>query len=133
MSEWITDRLPTAADADEDHRVWWTSTDGEVMRSYYGDIQIGEVWAPKPKPVPPKPYVKPEPQRWIPAVQQLCHYFTLFGDIQMGYFSDNLIDGKQYDFGNCFQTKAQAEEAARRVRETLLKYHKELNNDQMES
>jgi hypothetical protein len=66
MSEWITNRLPTAADADEDHRVWWTSTDGEVMRSYYGDIQIGEVWAPKPKPVPPKPYVKPEPQRWKP-------------------------------------------------------------------
>jgi hypothetical protein len=43
------------------------------------------------------------------------------------------IDDKQYEYGNCFQTSAQAIEAARRVRETLLNYHKELNNDQMES
>ena len=133
MSEWITDRLPTEADADEDHRVWFTSPDGEVVRWYYEYVETGEAWAPKPKPVVPKPYVKPEPQRWKPAIQQLCHYFTLFGDIQMGYFSDNVIDGKQYDFGNCFQTSAQAIEATRRVRETLKNYHKEIQNDQMES
>ena len=38
-----------------------------------------------------------------------------------------------YQLGNCFKTEAQAIEAARRVRELLLNYHKELQNDQMES
>jgi len=38
-----------------------------------------------------------------------------------------------YQLANCFKTEAQAEEAARRVRETLKNYHKELQNDQMES
>ena len=57
MSDWIKDRLPTEVDADEDNRVWWTSPDGEVMRCYYYYLKTGEVWAPKPKPVPPKPYV----------------------------------------------------------------------------
>ena len=61
MSEWITDRLPTEADGDEDHCVWLTSPDGEVMRCYYEYIETGEAWAPKPKQVVPKPYVKPEP------------------------------------------------------------------------
>ena len=43
MSKWITYRLPTEADADEDHCVWWTSIDGEVVLCYYEDIKTGEV------------------------------------------------------------------------------------------
>jgi hypothetical protein len=130
MSEWITDRLPTEEDADEYRLVYYTNEDnGTVTKERLSDIELGCPWMPIPKSIYPKPYVKPEPQRWKPKEGHLCHYFTLFGDIQMGYFSDNLIDGKQYDFGNCFQTSAQAQEAARRVRELLLNYHKELNNE----
>ena len=128
MSEWITDRLPTEADADEDHRVWWTSTDGEVMRSYYGDIQIGEVWAPREKLVVPKPYVKPEPQRWKPKKGERYHYVTIRAKIYSGIY-EQAYD--MYEAGNCFQTSAQAIEAARRVRETLLNYHKELSNESL--
>jgi hypothetical protein len=131
MSEWITDRLPTEADADEDHRVWWTSTDGEVMRSYYGDIQIGEIWAPRPKPVPPKPYVKPEPQRWKPKEGHGYYVIRASGTIVYTVNYDTLLDERNLKFGNCFETEAQAEEAARRVRETLLNYHKELNNESL--
>jgi hypothetical protein len=71
MSEWITDRLPTKEDADEEYKVWLAGSNGEVMRCHYEDIQTGEVWAPKPKPVPPKPYVKPEPKRCARDITQL--------------------------------------------------------------
>jgi hypothetical protein len=129
MSEWITDRLPTEADGDEKFRVWCTSPDGDVFRCYYSLIGTGEAWAPKPKTVKPAPYVKPEPQRWKPETNQWYYCATEYGDIQERNYSDNVIDGKQYNFGNCFQTSAQAQEAARRVRELLLNYHKELNNE----
>lgn len=130
MSEWITDRLPTAADADEDNHVWWTSPDGEVMRCYYGDIQIGEVWAPKPKPVPPKPYVKPEPKRWKPQINEF--YWTVNNDVLTNsWWEDDSIDRSSFAAFNCFQTREQAIESARRVRETLLNYHKELSNESL--
>jgi hypothetical protein len=47
---------------------------------------------------------------------------------EVNKFFSNLEYEKEYNFGNCFQTKEQAEEAAHRMRETLLNYHKELNN-----
>jgi hypothetical protein len=125
MSEWITDRLPTEADADEDHCVWWTSIDGEVVLCYYEDIKTGEVWAPKPKPVVPAPYVKPEPQRWKPDAFEIYWVVLNNGKIDK-YLSDVEIDDYTYDFGNCFKKERHAIEAARRVRELLLNYHKEL-------
>jgi len=133
MSEWITDRLPTEADGDEDHCVWWTSIDGEVVLCYYEDIKTGEVWAPKPKPVVPAPYVKPEPKRW--KAKPFESYWFVDGQINENWmrWTDHSENLNRYNNGNCFQTEAQAIEAARRVRELLLNYHKELNNDQMES
>jgi len=128
MSEWITDRLPTEEDADEDHRVWFTSPDGEVVRCYYEYVETGEAWAPKPKPVVPKPYVKPEPQRWKPENGNGYYVIRSSGIAVYTISIDTLSNECTYNFGNCFQTKEQAEEAARRMRETLLNYHKELNN-----
>ena len=126
MSEWITDRLPTEADADDNFLVWrWIrDDDDEVWTAYYKDIKTGEVWAPKPKPVPPKPYVKPK--RWKPEIGERYHYVTSRAKIYSGIY-EQAYD--MYEAGNCFQTKAQAQEAARRVRELLLNYHKELNNE----
>ena len=129
MSEWITYRLPSEADADEDHCVWWTSIDGEVVLCYYEDIKTGEVWAPKPKTLKPKPYVKPEPQRWKPETNQWYYYATKDGDWGKYQYADGSFDCNMYNFGNCFQSREQAQEAARRVRETLLNYHKEISHE----
>lgn len=129
MSEWITDRLPTEADADEDHCVWWTSIDGEVVLCYYEDIKTGEVWAPKPKPVKPAPYVKPEPRRWKPQEGHGYYVVRSSGIISYTVNYNHLLDESHLKIGNSFQTKAQAEEAARRIHELLLNYHKELNNE----
>jgi hypothetical protein len=119
MSEWITDRLPTPEDADEDHRVWWTSTDGEVMRSYYGDIQIGEIWAPRPKPVAPSPYVKPEPQRWKP--KDMERYFCIFPSTIIGQaWLNEKGDQDRWEMGNCFATYNEAAAAMEEVKELLI-------------
>ena len=128
MSEWITDRKPTEADADEDNHVWWTSPDGVVMRCYYGDIQIGEVWAPKPKPVVPSPYVKPEPQRWKPQEGHGYYVVRSSGIISYTVNYNHLLDEHHLKIGNCFQTREQAEKAARRINKLLQNYHKEITN-----
>lgn len=133
MSEWITDRLPTEADADEYFCVYWMSIYNGVIPCNYEDIKVGEVWAPKPKLVPPKPYVKPGPKRWKPDVKSLYYCINWYGETSIKNYYGRKETSRAYDFGNCFETWTQAEEAARRVRETLLNYHKELNNDQMES
>ena len=57
------------------------------------------------------------------------HYYHINAD---GFASvmkdtDYISDHYRYNFGNYFRTKEQTEEAAKRVQETLLNYHKELN------
>ena len=57
MSEWITDRRPTAEDAPYG-RVWVTQF-GVVLLTDWENINDREPWMPI---VPPEPYVKPK--RW---------------------------------------------------------------------
>ena len=57
------------------------------------------------------------------------YYYHINGD---GFASamkdtDYISDRHRYNFGNYFRTKEQTEEAAKRLQETLLNYHKELN------
>lgn len=40
--------------------------------------------------------------------------------------NNNCIDEDLYEFGNYFRTEEQAEEAAKRVKETLRNYHEEI-------
>ena len=121
MSEWITDRLPTEADSDMMNKVWvWE--DNAVYWSDYSVVTLGTPWMPNKIPAP---YVKPEPQRWKPEYMEL--YWTVDRDmIKESYWLNDCTNEKRFVDGNCFQTRAQAEEAAQRVRETLLNYHKEL-------
>ena len=150
MSEWITDRLPTEADSDMMNQVW-IFEDNAVYLSDYSFVTAGTPWIPikepepyvKPKPerwklfygklrMPikqPAPYVKPEPKRWKPEVESLHYYISWSGDTNFACYYDHYDTRRAYDFGNIFQTEAQAQEAARRVRELLLNYHKELNNE----
>lgn len=120
MSEWITDRLPTEADADEYYKVWWTSIDGEIAPCYYEDIKPGEVWAPKPKTLKPKPYVKPKPQRWMP--KEMERYFCIFPSTIIGQaWLSEKGDYDRWAMGNCFATYNEAAAAMEEVKELLIK------------
>jgi hypothetical protein len=126
MSEWITDRLPTKEDSFA-NQVIIAWDDGSMCMTDYKHVEEGMPWTPIPK---PEPYVKPEPQRWKPESEQLYHYVTDSGFEHRLIATDNEYRFlRRYDFGNCFKTQAQAQEAARRVRELLLNYHEELSNE----
>ena len=56
MSEWITDREPTAQDSDHMGQVWVTSDDGKVSRQWWTTVSK-QPWMPI---VQPEPYVKPK-------------------------------------------------------------------------
>ena len=56
MSEWITDRRPTAQDADDSGYVWVTTAHGKVLRQLWSHIG-DRPWMPL---TPPEPYVKPK-------------------------------------------------------------------------
>lgn len=47
---------------------------------------------------------------------EVDHYYDCFDE----------VDAKLYKYGNYFRTREQAEEAAKRVKETLRKYHEEI-------
>lgn len=127
MNKWITDRLPTENDADENGNVWVTALDGSVLCTPYGWVNLDAPWMAKQKVNRPEPYVKPEPKRWKPKAYE-C-YWTVDNDgLKNFMWKDDYIDCERFAAFNYFQTREQAEEAARRVRETLLNYHKELNN-----
>jgi hypothetical protein len=55
MSEWVTDRLPTAEDADEFGDVWVTRGNGFVSEWNWRSIKPQMPWQPTNKPAP---YVK---------------------------------------------------------------------------
>jgi len=57
MSEWITDRLPTAEDAIADRVIVWDDDKGPMLWMYH-HVPIGEPWMP----IRYAPYVRPK--RW---------------------------------------------------------------------
>lgn len=129
MNKWITDRLPTENDADENGNVWVTALDGSVLCTPYGWVNLDAPWMAKQKIDRPEPYVKPElMKRWKPDNGQKSYYLASHGMAFVTFNDEDFVRQQRYHFGNCFRTQAQAKEAARRVRETLLNYHKELNN-----
>jgi hypothetical protein len=129
MSEWITYRMPDHEDMFSG-LVWGQVKDGTPCLREWSEVKRGEPWMPIKE---PEPYVKPEPQRWKPKDGNGYYIIRSSGIVVYTISHDTLSNECTYNFGNCFQTSEQAIEAARRVRETLLNYHKELQNDQMES
>ena len=59
MSEWITDRLPTAEDAVHYNVLVWNEEHKQVWIWTFDGVDKGQPWQPIPRPAP---YVKPE--RW---------------------------------------------------------------------
>jgi len=72
MSEWITDRLPTAEDADQYGNVWVAWDNDHVDYRRYATIEIGQPWQPIPRPAP---YVKPK--RWTVEYNSDGAYWVL--------------------------------------------------------
>jgi hypothetical protein len=125
MSEWITNRLPTDRDSDILKKVWITEN-GFVYWADYTTVEVNQPWMPIKE---PDAYIKPsvEPDPWKPKTDQSYWAVEHTGVILLQWTGNN-SDMSYYHSRNCFQTEAQAQEAARRVRELLLNYHKELNN-----
>jgi hypothetical protein len=127
MSEWITDRLPDYEDMFSG-LVWGQVKDGTPCLREWSEVKRGEPWMPIKE---PKPYVKPEPKRWEPEIEGTYYCINWYGETSIKSHYNCQDTRRAYDFGNVFQTLAQAQEAARRVRETLLNYHKELSNESL--
>lgn len=66
--------------------------------------------------------------RWRAGFFKEYCYVGDLGSVLVSKWNDNMIDEHRFNFGNCFRTIDQAEEAAKRVRKVLLRYHEELGN-----
>ncbi len=71
-------------------------------------------------------YEEVKPERW--RTQKNCVYFYVASTGESVFSSEDnsWIDDYNFRHGNYFQTKEQAEEAAKRVRECLLAYQEEI-------
>jgi hypothetical protein len=58
-TEWITDRLPTAEDADDFFYVWITHTNGDVRVCNWRFVKPQMPWLPTNKPAPYR-----KPKKW---------------------------------------------------------------------
>ena len=64
--------------------------------------------------------------RWKPKGGEIFYKVAAYGDSVDSVNTDDYLICRYVGFGNCFRTKEQAEEAAKRIRETLEKYHEEI-------
>ena len=64
--------------------------------------------------------------RW--RAENGCRYFYIGSCIKVGSSADlrYIEDEERWEVGNHFQTEEESEEAAKRVKETLRKYHEEI-------
>ena len=76
---------------------------------------------------------KVETVRWKAKKGEYYYYINADGFASTIKHTDYITDYYRYNFGNYFRTKEQTEEAAKRVQETLLNYHKELNCGQIQT
>ncbi len=73
--------------------------------------------------------VAPVDKRWKPENRET--YYLIYmdntgGEIGSSRWSDNSVHKDRWLRSNCFRTDKQAEEAAKRIKQTLLDYHKEI-------
>jgi hypothetical protein len=65
---------------------------------------------------------QPEPEKWKPKEGERFYFIGVQGEVAEAIYD---VDwAKECEFGNCFRTKEQAQEAAEKVRELLLRLHK---------
>lgn len=71
--EWITERRPTAFDADYNADVWATFENGKVYRTFYKSVKQGQPWQICHV---PSPYVKP--QRYTVGWNSNLHVWNMY-------------------------------------------------------
>jgi hypothetical protein len=87
MSEWITDRLPTKKDGQDDYGWLWVTIDGQVVHRQWSDIKEGQPW--KFSWDKPAPYV--EPKRWtVEWGGDNADFFTLYDSGEFRYYLPEL-------------------------------------------
>ncbi len=74
-------------------------------------------------------WFEPVDARWKPEYSEHYWHVAVTGRVEVTTWEDRGFDEKLYSGGNCFKTEEQAQEAAKRVKATLLEYHEELNDD----
>ena len=65
----------------------------------------------------------PEPERWKPKEGEEFCFITHAGYVYCENYSDKTNEDF-WEFGNCFKTREETEQARDKVKETLLAFHK---------
>ncbi len=66
-----------------------------------------------------------KPKRWVPEIGERYWGMGLDGRV-LSWTNYKRFDARVVEFGSAFRTREQAEEAAKRIRQTLHDYHEEL-------
>lgn len=72
-----------------------------------------------------------KPERWRPIYGQESFRVYDSGRVGTDIWDGSSLDKARFENGNLFRTEAQAQEAARRVKATLLAYQEELLNEEV--
>lgn len=130
MVQWITDRLPEQSDCryiGNHFAVWVCMDDGKVVPMHYqsSKLKLGMPWM---RIVDPEPYIWPKSRRFKP--KDISGYYIVTSTCEHTFFRclGDAWEKNHYKSGNCFEKEAQAQEAARRVRQVLSDYQDELLN-----
>ena len=72
-------------------------------------------------------WFEPVDERWKPGYSSMYWMLNSMGGVEEFKWLGTDYNYSYYNNGNCFQTKDQAEEAAKRIKQTLMDFHKELS------
>ena len=101
-----------------EHHTWRLATEEEKQLLFDKMKEQGLKWNAEKKRV--------EPIMWRAESGKEYYYVGNRGILMVDTEDGHIADANRYKFGNYFHTKEQAEEAAKRVNETLRKYHEEI-------
>jgi hypothetical protein len=124
------------------NRKWVIKQDlGAIKSGNIGEWDHGEVWFDYRPPTHqdwetskhikfPIEFVENHPElfqevieRWKPSAQELLFFVHSDGRVAQGSI---MYHSPEVNFGNCFRGEFQAIEASRRIKQTLMAYHREL-------
>ena len=65
---------------------------------------------------------------WKPDYENIYWFVTDYLEVDYCYYINTYKDIDRYEFGNMFRTEEEAQRALEMVKETLINFHKEINN-----
>ena len=101
-----------------EHHAWRLATEEEKQKLFDKMKEQGLQWNAEKKRV--------EKMRWRAEKGNDYYFIDSFCYLRQDYENSQLMDDRIYNSYNYFRTEEQAEEAAKRVKETLRKYHEEI-------